>query len=145
MHPLYERACSLTGKIIGAAIEVHRHFGPGLVESVYEWALIHELGLAGLSCQSQQLVRIEYKGAVREEPLRYDVLVEGAVPVEVKGVEAILPIHKAQVVSYLKLLNVPLGMLINFHEHKLVDGVSRLFFPGLEDRALKDASVDNSL
>ena len=79
---------------------------------------------------SQKIVIIEYKGFTREEPLRFDMLVEGCVLVEVKAVEKILPIHKAQLLSYMKLLNVPLGLLINFHEIKLTDGVHRLILPG---------------
>ena len=73
---------------------------------------------------------IEYKGFTREEPLRFDMLVEGCVVVEAKAVEKILPIHKAQLLSYMKLLNIPLGLLINFHEMKLPDGVHRLILPG---------------
>ena len=73
---------------------------------------------------------IEYKGFTREEPLRFDMLVEGCVVVEAKAVEKILPIHKAQLLSYMKLLNIPLGLLINFHEMKLTDGVHRLILPG---------------
>jgi GxxExxY protein len=80
---------------------------------------------------SQKLVMIEYKGFTREEPLRFDMLVEGCVLVEAKAVEKILPIHKAQLLSYMKLLNVPLGLLINFHEIKLTDGVHRLILPGV--------------
>ena len=79
---------------------------------------------------SQKIVIIEYKGFTREEALRFDMLVEGFVLVEVKAVEKILPIHKAQLLSYMKLLNVPLGLLINFHEIKLTDGVHRLILPG---------------
>jgi GxxExxY protein len=73
---------------------------------------------------------IEYKGFTREEPLRFDMLVEGCVVVEAKAVEKILPVHKAQLLSYMKLLNLPLGLLINFHEMKLTDGVHRLILPG---------------
>ena len=73
---------------------------------------------------------MEYKGFTREEPLRFDVLVENCLLVEVKAVQAIQPIHKAQLLSYMKLLNVPLGLLINFHEMRLVDGVHRLIVPG---------------
>ena len=130
MHPLFHRASGLTESIIGAAIEVHRDKGPGLVESIYEWCLTKELGLRSLNCVSQQTVRVEYKGFTREEPLRFDVLVEGCVLVEVKAVEKILPIHKAQLLSYMKLLDVPLGLLINFHEMKLVEGINRLILPG---------------
>lgn len=130
MHPLFEKASGLTESIIGAAIEVHRDKGPGLIESIYEWCLTKELGLRGLSFASQKLVIIEYKGFTREEPLRYDLLVEGCVFVEAKAVERIMPIHKAQLLSYMKLLNVPIGLLMNFHEMKLIDGISRLILPG---------------
>src|SRR5437899_9193784 len=130
MHPLFEKTSGLTETIIGAAIEVHRDKGPGLIESIYEWCLTKELGLRGLNCATQQIVLIEYKGFTREEPLRFDLLVEGCVLVEVKAAEKILAIHKAQLLSYMKLLNVPLGLLINFHEIKLTDGVHRLILPG---------------
>ena len=130
MHRLYQKAAGLTETIIGAAIEVHRDKGPGLIESIYEWCLIKELGIRGLSCVSQKMVLIEYKGFTREEPLRFDILVEGCVLLEGKAVETILPIHKAQLLSYMKLLDVPLGLLINFHEMKVTDGVSRLILPG---------------
>lgn len=132
MHPLFPTASKLTERIIGAAIEVHRDKGPGLVESIYEWCLLRELEIQGLSATNQKLVQISYKGFVREEPLRFDVLVEGCVLVEAKAVEKILPIHKAQLLSYMKLLNVPLGLLINFNEHRLTDGVSRLILPGAD-------------
>ena len=133
MHPLFEKASGLTEKIIAAAIEVHRDKGPGLIESIYEWCLLKELGLRGLKCVSQHVVLIEYKNFTREEPLRFDVLVEGCVLVEAKAVEKVLPIHKAQLLSYMKLLNVPVGLLINFHEMKLTDGISRLILPGANE------------
>jgi len=109
---------------------VHRDKGSGLIESIYEWCLTKEFELRGLTCVNQKLVMIEYKGFTREEPLRFDMLVEGCVVVEAKAVEKILPIHKAQLLSYMKLLNIPLGLLINFHEMKLTDGVHRLILPG---------------
>ncbi len=130
MHPLFEKASRLTETLIGAAIEVHRDKGPGLIESIYEWCLAKEFELRRLTCVSQKIVIIEYKGFTREEPLRFDMLVEGCVLVEVKAVEKILRIHKAQLLSYMKLLNVPVGLLINFHEIKLTDGVHRLILPG---------------
>lgn len=130
MHPLFEKASGLTESIIGAAIEVHRDKGPGLIESIYEWCLTKEFELRGLSCLSQKIVVITYKGFTREEPLRFDMLVEGCVLVEAKAVEKILPIHKAQLLSYMKLLDIPIGLLINFHEVKLTDGVHRLILPG---------------
>ncbi|SRR5258706_2206278 len=130
MHPLFQRASRLTETIIAAAIEVHRDKGPGLIESIYEWCLLTELGLRRLTCVNQKSVLIEYKGFTREEPLRFDVLVEDCILVEAKAVEKILPIHKAQLLSYMKLLNVPVGLLINFHEMKVTDGISRLILPG---------------
>ena len=101
-----------------------------MIESIYEWCLLKELELRALSCLSQKSVVIEYKGFKREEPLRFDVLVEDCVLVEVKAVEKVLPIHKAKLLSYMKLLNVPLGLLINFHEMKVTDGVVRRILPG---------------
>lgn len=130
MHPLFDRAASLTGEIIAAAIEVHMIVGPGLVESVYEWCLLKELESRGLDASSQQLVVIRYKGFQKDEPLRYDVLVEGCVLLEAKAVEQVHPIHKAKLLSYMKLMDVPLGLLINFHVEKLTDGVSRMMLPG---------------
>jgi GxxExxY protein len=130
MHPLFEKASGLTGTIIAAAIEVHRDKGPGLIESIYEWCLTKELGLRNLNCVSQKTVLIEYKGFTREEPLRFDLLVEDCVLVEAKAVEKILPIHKAQLLSYMKLLGIPIGLLINFNEVKVTDGISRLILPG---------------
>ena len=130
MHPLFAKADGLTGTIIAAAIEVHRDKGPGLVESIYEWCLLCELELQHLKAINQKLVTITYKGFTRLEPLRFDMLVEDCVLIEAKGVERILPIHKAQLLSYMKLLNVPIGLLINFNESKLTNGVSRLMLPG---------------
>lgn len=130
MHPLFEKASGLTETVIAAAIEVHRDKGPGLIESISEWCLLKELELRRLSSISQKSVVIGYKGFTREEPLRFDVLVEGCLLVEAKAVQEILPIHKAQLLSYMKLLDVPLGLLINFHEMKLTDGVHRLILPG---------------
>jgi GxxExxY protein len=130
MHPLFAQADRLTGQVIGAAIEVHRDKGPGLVESIYEWCLIQELGLRHLSIECQRVVQIKYKGMIREEPLRFDVLIEGCVLVEGKSVDQTAPIHKAQLLSYMKLLDIPIGLLINFNVSKLSDGVSRLILPG---------------
>ena len=132
MHPLFPRAEKLTEHIIGAAIEVHRDKGPGLVEPIYEWCLMRELELRNISATHQKIVRITYKGFTREEPVRFDVLVEDCLLVELKAVEHVLPIHKAQLLSYMKLLNVPLGLLINFNVTKLTDGVSRMILPGAD-------------
>ena len=93
MHSLFEKASGLTETLIAAAIEVHRDKGPGLIESIYEWCLAKEFELRGLRRVSQKLVRIDYKGFTREEPVRFDMLVEGCVLLETKAVEKILPIH----------------------------------------------------
>ena len=127
--PLPVKGDSLTEQIIGAAIEVHKDKGPGLVESIYEWCLLRELELRQLSTQTQRSVLIRYKRFSREDPLRFDVCVEGRVMVEVKSVERILAIHQAQLLSYMKLLNVPVGLLINFNVTKLIEGVIRLELP----------------
>jgi GxxExxY protein len=129
MHPLFQRASCLTESIIRAAIEVHRDKGPGLLESIYQWCLLKELELRGLTCVRQKTVIVEYKGFTREELLRFNLLVEGCVLIEAKAVEHILPIHKAQLLSYMKLLDVPIGLLINFHELKVTDGIHRLLLP----------------
>jgi GxxExxY protein len=132
VHPLFPKASSLTQAIIGAAIEVHRDKGPRLVESIYEWCLTKELELRRLDSLDQKIVKVRYKTFIKEEPLRFDMLVSGCVLVEAKSVEAILPIHKAQLLSYMKLLDIPLGLLINFNVTRLVDGVSRLILPGAD-------------
>jgi len=130
MHPLFKKADELSHTVIGAAIEVHRLKGPGLLESIYEKCLMRELSLRNLAAVNQRVIRIEYKGLVFEEPLRFDVLVDGCLLLELKSVQEVLPIHKAQLLSYMKLLEVPVGLLINFHEMKLVDGIHRLILPG---------------
>jgi GxxExxY protein len=132
MHPLFEKAHDWSGKVIGAAIEVHRLKGPGLLESIYEKCLMRELTLQGIPAVEQQTVTVEYKGLTFEEPLRLDTLVDQCLIVELKSVESILPIHKAQLLSYMKLLNVPLGLLINFHETVLKNGVTRLILAGAD-------------
>ncbi|MGN6555874.1 MAG: GxxExxY protein [Verrucomicrobiota bacterium] len=130
MHCLFEQADRLSREAIGAAIEVHRDKGSGLIESIYEKCLMRELSLRNVAFVNQQLVKIEYKGITFEEPLRFDLLVEGCLLLELKCVQEILPIHKAQLLSYMKLLNVPVGLIINFHEQKLTDGVVRMILPG---------------
>ena len=130
MHPLYTRADELSGAIIAAAIEVHRTLGPGLLESIYERCLIRELELRGMRVKNQQSVSVRYKDMTFEEVLKLDLLIEGCVLVEIKAVQSMLPIHKAQVLSYMKLMDVPLGLLFNFHEMTLMDGFARLLLPG---------------
>lgn len=126
MHPKFEKADRLSREAIGAAIEVHRILGPGLLESIYEKCLICEFELRSIPVLTQQHVQIEYKGTSFTEPLKSDLLVDGILLLEIKAVEKVLPIHKAQLLSYMKLLNIPLGLVLNFHEIKLVDGISRM-------------------
>lgn len=130
MHPLYTQADLLSHDAIGAAIEVHREHGPGLMESIYERSYLHELSLRKFDAVNQKLVKVRYKDIVFEESLRFDVLIGGCLLVELKAVEKILPIHKAQLLSYMRLLDVPLGLLVNFHEVVLKNGLSRLMLPG---------------
>jgi GxxExxY protein len=130
MHPHYPKADLLSKDIIGAAIEVHRDKGPGLIESIYEWCLSKELDLRSLTYVSQKPVQISYKGFVKQEDLRLDILVEECILVEAKSVAKILPIHKAQLLSYMRLLNIPIGLLINFNEMRAIDGIHRLILPG---------------
>jgi GxxExxY protein len=130
MHPLFAKADRLSGEVIGAAIEVHRIMGPGLLESIYERCLLHELELRSIPVVRQQEVVIAYKRVVFQEMLRFDLLVDGCLFVELKAVQEVLPIHQAQLLSYMKLLNIPLGLLFNFHEVTLAGGMSRLLLPG---------------
>jgi len=129
MHHQFQRADALSREVIGASIDVHRALGPGLLESIYEKCLLRELELRRLNAAKQQHINIEYKGVTFEEILKFDILVEGCLLLELKAVQEIAPIHKAQVISYLKLLDVPLGLLINFHELRVIDGISRLLLP----------------
>jgi GxxExxY protein len=130
MHPKYALADALSYRVIGAAIEVHRLKGPGLLESIYEKCLMRELFLQHIPATNQLVVPIEYKGYVFEEPLRVDVLVDGCLLLELKVVETVLPIHKAQLLSYMKLIDAPIGLLMNFHEVVLKDGIARMILPG---------------
>ena len=132
MHPKYQQANELSRRVIGAAIEVHRHKGPGLLESIYEKCLMRELQIREIATLKQVPVEIEYKGLVFDEELKLDIIVENCLILELKVVKELLPIHQAQLLSYMKLLDMPLGLLINFHELKLVDGVKRMILPDAE-------------
>jgi GxxExxY protein len=111
--------------IVGAMIEVHRHLGPGLLESAYELALCHELALRKIAFERQLAVAISDKGIKLESGFRLDLLVAGAVIVELKAVADILPVFEAQIISHLKLANKPLGYLANFHVKQMKDGIRR--------------------
>ncbi|HEX3657934.1 MAG TPA: GxxExxY protein [Pirellulales bacterium] len=132
MHPEFEQADRLSCQVIGAAIEVHRCLRPGLLESIYEKCVVRELELRGISSITPDRVQIEYIGIVFTEELKFDLLVAGCLLVELKAVEEVHPVHKAQLLSYMKLMNIPLGLLLNFHEVKLVDGISRLVLRGAD-------------
>jgi GxxExxY protein len=115
----------ITGQIIGSAIEVHRHLGPGLLESAYETCLAYELTQCGLHVQRQKALPIVYKQINLEQGYRIDLLVENLVIVELKVVEALTTVHEAQLLSYLKFSGCPVGLLINFNVQILKDGVKR--------------------
>jgi GxxExxY protein len=106
---------NLTSTIIGVAIEVHKELGPGLLEGIYERCMIYLLKEKGLSVTSQQKVPVKFKGLLIEYDLRFDLMVENAIIVEIKAVDALLPIHGAQLLTYLKVLEKPKGILINFN------------------------------
>ena len=105
----------LVYKVNGAAIEVHKALGPGLLESVYHKCLKKELTIRGISFQSELLVPVSYKGLEIDTELRCDLFVENILVVELKAIESILPIHEAQILTYMKLLTVPKGLMINFN------------------------------
>lgn len=111
--------------MIGCAIEVHRTLGPGLIESVYEACLCEELGLAGLGFVRQRKLPVTYKGRHLDCDLRMDVVVEDTLLLEVKWVAALHPVHGAQLHTYLKLSGLRVGLLLNFNESRLVDGIRR--------------------
>ena len=117
----------LSEQVIGACIEVHRIFGPGLLESIYEESLCHELTLRGLAFERQKAISIEYKGRRLDQGYRMDLLVGGILLVEIKAVEALLPIHAAQVVTYLRVAELPSGLLVNFNALTIRDGLRRLW------------------
>jgi len=123
MHPLYKKADKVSRQVIGAAIEVHRQKGPGLIESIYERCMLRELELRSIPSVTQKLVRIEYKGLVLDELLRFDILVDDCLLLELKAVEVLHPYSKAQLFSYMKLLDIPVGLLMNFHEPVLKSGI----------------------
>ncbi|MDD4736015.1 MAG: GxxExxY protein [Kiritimatiellae bacterium] len=120
------RENAITDKIIGAAIEVHKYWGPGLVESIYEKSLAHELTLRGVQVQKQVPLDLKYKDLVLDDDFRIDLIVDDKVIVELKVVKELAPIHEAQLLTYMKLTKCRIGLLINFNVVKLVDGIKRL-------------------
>jgi len=120
------RESDLTAQIIGGAIEVHKHWGPGLYEEIYEKSLYHELRLRHLGFESQIRLPLIYKGERVGEDLRLDLIVEGKVVVELKTVKALEPIHEAQLLTYMKLTGCRIGLLINFNVPALKQGIKRM-------------------
>ena len=116
---------SLSERVIGACIEVHRHLGPGLLESAYEECLSHELTIRGIDFERQKSLPIEYKGTRLDCGYRLDITVERTIIVEIKSVESLTRIHEAQLITYLRLTGYPLGLLINFNVPTLVSGIKR--------------------
>jgi GxxExxY protein len=116
----------ITDKIIGCAIKVHNALGPGLIESAYEVCLAHEINKQGLGVQTQVALPVIYDNIKLDAGYRLDLLVEQRVVLELKAVERLIPIHEAQLLSYLKLNRLPLGLLINFNVRLLRDGIRRI-------------------
>lgn len=116
----------ITYDIINCAMEVHNYLGPGLLESVYQKALVHELKLRGFNVISEVPIDIEYKGIEVGNELRLDILVNEEIVVELKSVEKVLPVHKKQLLTYLRLLDLEVGLLINFNVSQLKEGITRI-------------------
>lgn len=116
---------ALSNKVIGFAIEVHKELGPGLLESTYEQCLAHELHLNGMDFKLQYQLPVEYKGVSLDCGYRVDILIENKLILELKSVEQVKGIHKAQLLTYMRLGNIPTGLLINFNVVKLRDGLKR--------------------
>ena len=121
-----EALSPITGEIVDAAYKLHIGLGPGLLESVYEAVLARDLERRGLTVERQRAVPFEYEGMRFNEGLRVDLLVESRVVVEVKSLERLLPVHSKQVLTYLRLLKLPVGLLINFGAPRLKDGLHRI-------------------
>jgi GxxExxY protein len=119
-------ANEITGKIIGLAIQVHRNLGPGLLESAYETCLAYELNQAGFSVERQKGLPLRYKNVRLDCGYRLDLLINKQVIVEIKAIDAILPIHVAQLLSYLKMTDLHVGLLINFNVYALKSGIRRV-------------------
>jgi GxxExxY protein len=116
----------LTERVIGLAIEVHRETGPGLLESVYEGCLCQELASAGIPFERQVGVPVFYKGTKLEAGFRADIVVDRAVILEIKAAKAILPVHEAQLQTYLRMSGIRVGLILNFNARRLKDGVCRI-------------------
>jgi len=121
-----ERLNKITKTIIGVAINVHRELGPGLLESAYEACMVYDLAQSGLKVEQQKPLPIVYRGVKLECGYRLDLMIENEVIVEIKSIEKLLPIHQAQLMSYLKLTDCKVGLLINFNVNILKNGIKRV-------------------
>jgi len=116
----------ITGAVVDSAMKIHMELGPGLLELVYEAVLARALERRGLQVERQKVIRFEYDGMVFDEGFRTDLLVEGRVIVELKSVEKLAPVHSKQLLTYLRLMNLPVGLLINFGSATLKEGLHRI-------------------
>ncbi len=121
-----DRLDQITRRIIGAAIEVHRHLGPGLLESAYEAGLAYELKQLGFRIEQQRLLPVVYKDVKLDCGYRLDIVVEDAIILEIKAIEQLAPIHDAQLLSYLRISGMKVGLLMNFHVRVLKNGLKRI-------------------
>ncbi len=126
MALLHPPEAALSHAVIGSAIEVHRHLGPGLLESAYRTCLLHELKSRSIPAESEIPIPLEYKGVTLDVGYRLDLRIGQALVVEIKTVEALAPIHQAQLLTYLRLTGAHIGLLINFNVPRLIDGVRRV-------------------
>ncbi len=122
----FDNINNLTGEVIGAAIEVHRVLGPGLLENVYEQCLCRELIWRNMPIENQKALAVNYKGVELDCGYRLDIIVPDKLIIELKACESLLPIHEAQLLTYLKLTGIQLGLLINFNVPLLKDGIKRI-------------------
>ena len=139
MHPLFEQADGLTGEVIEAAVEVQKHFGIGLLENVYKQCLAQEMRVRGHRAETEVSVPITYKGFTFDEKLRVDCLVDRCLIVECKALDedkVDMMRHKAQLLTYMKLMDIPLGLVINFGDYRLGKrGIARVILKGADDGA----------
>ena len=139
MHPLFEQADGLTGEVIEAAVEVQKHFGIGVLENIYKQCLAQEMRVRGHKAETEVVVPITYKGFTFNEKLRVDCLVDRCLIVECKALDedkVDMTRHKAQLLTYMKLMDIPLGLVINFGDYRLGKrGIARVILKGADDGA----------
>ena len=139
MHPLFEQADGFTGEVIEAAIEVQKHFGIGVLENIYKQCLAQEMRVRGHKAETEVVVPITYKGFTFNEKLRVDCLIDRCLIVECKALDedkVDMTRHKAQLLSYMKLMDIPLGLVINFGDYRLGKrGIARVILKGADDGA----------